>query len=117
MGSDNNAAANGADALRDALRALWDRFQPVIEQRIAVLEQAASAAQARCLSTDLCEQAEKDAHKLAGSLGSLGVAKGSEVAREAERILQGGVQAARADATRLAELAAALRSEFHRGPD
>jgi hypothetical protein len=62
MGSDSNVATDVGGALRDALRALWDRFRPVIEQRIAVLEQAA-------------------------------------------------------DATRLAELATALRSEFHRGPD
>jgi HPt (histidine-containing phosphotransfer) domain-containing protein len=87
------------------LAALWERNLPVVRERVGVLEQAAAAAVAGTLSTELRAQAASDAHKLAGSLGMFGYPRGTELARAIEVMLGGEVEAAR-----LAALAAELRT-------
>ncbi|MGA7258829.1 MAG: hypothetical protein WBX09_19430, partial [Terracidiphilus sp.] len=51
---------------------LWLKFRPQIEERVAVLEQAAAALAQGNLSPALCAEAQSAAHKLAGSLGTFG---------------------------------------------
>jgi len=67
-----------------AIDGLWERFLPDIRERVAVLEAAAKAVAERKLSEKLREAAQAAAHKLAGVLGTFGLARGTVLARELE---------------------------------
>lgn len=66
----------------------WAKYQIALSAQIAVLEQAAKAVAERTLTDALHQQAKREAHKLAGSLGIFGLKVGSELARELEALLQ-----------------------------
>jgi len=103
-------AALPAPALSHALDLLWERFKPEIEQRVAVLESAAAAEAAHSLSGGELEAAQSAAHKLAGVLGSFGLAEGTAMAREIETICSTEAPTASAGADRFLSLAAQLRA-------
>jgi HPt (histidine-containing phosphotransfer) domain-containing protein len=72
---------------------------------VAALQEAAAALAAGQLDAEALSSARADAHKLVGSLGTFGVQRGSEIARQIERELEPGRQ----DPARLAALATELR--------
>lgn len=74
-------------AMADALAKLWARFLPEITQRIALLESASASLSAGVLPDDQREAAHGAAHKLAGTLGTFGLPRGTELARSAENLL------------------------------
>ena len=55
-----------------------------MRERLAILTQAAEAADRQSLGPDLREEATSISHKLAGSLGMFGLPAGTELARELE---------------------------------
>lgn len=59
----------------DSLAKLWTKFRPRVLAKVAVLEQAARAQRDGTLDEPLRGQAEREAHRLAGSLGSLDFGK------------------------------------------
>lgn len=69
-----------------ALDDLWRRFLPEIAERVAALESAVAAVNAQNLGKEQCKDAQAAAHKLAGVLGSFGLARGTNLARELELI-------------------------------
>jgi HPt (histidine-containing phosphotransfer) domain-containing protein len=71
-------------SLAGALDALWERFLPEIEQRMSHLEAAAAALEAGRLQPEQLQEAHSAAHKLAGTLGTFGLTRGTELARELE---------------------------------
>lgn len=73
--------------MADALARLWTKFLPDIEQRVALLEAAAKALAASELSDEQRVVAHGAAHKLAGTLGTFGMPRGTEVARKTEWLL------------------------------
>lgn len=73
---------------RAAIAEVWQRFQPRVNEQIAVLEQAASALSRQALSPELRQQAEQEAHTLAGSLGTFGFERASQLARAVEQQFQ-----------------------------
>jgi len=89
----------------------WDRFKPDVLSQVAVLEQAAATVLqiGGSCSNELRQQAIAEAHKLAGLLGTFGFAKGSELSREMEDLLQTDFALSKAQASRLWKLAGALR--------
>jgi DNA-binding response OmpR family regulator len=89
---------------------VWKRFQPRIYEQIAIIEQAAS----ELLDRGLQEKAEQEAHTLAGSLGTFGLAKGSQLAKKIEQLLQAERIWSEKEATRLHRLIKALRHEIDR---
>lgn len=89
---------------------VWVRNLPTIGERVRTIERAVSAAERGELDGDLAARALAAAHKLSGSLGSFGLARGSELARELERRFEPGQTPL--DAAGLAQLAAALRAEI-----
>lgn len=103
-----------AAQLGAALGVLWERFRGTIFARVDAVEGAAAALREGGLDDERRRAAEGEAHKLAGALGSFGFAEASRLAREAEEILGGIVPPAPTQADRLAELAAALRTELER---
>ena len=69
-------------ALSETLDRMWARFLPDIRQRVSVLESAAAAANR--LTAQQREEAHATAHKLAGTLGTFGLMRGTELARRFE---------------------------------
>ena len=74
----------GADVVSETLDRMWTRFLPDIRDRVSVLESAAAAAADNRLSAPLRADAHAAAHKLAGTLGTFGLMRGTELARHFE---------------------------------
>lgn len=73
--------------LSEDLRAIFDNHVDDFRRQVATLEEAVAAIVAGTLDEDLRAAAERDAHKLAGSLGSFGMERGSELALQLEQSL------------------------------
>jgi HPt (histidine-containing phosphotransfer) domain-containing protein len=71
-------------AIADALKALWVKFLPQMQERVSAIEEANRALQTGTLSSGQRSAAAEAAHKLAGVLGTFGLTSGTELAREAE---------------------------------
>lgn len=97
-----------------ALAAMWERRRESFGERAAAMAAAIDALAAGGLAEPERAEAEREAHKLAGSLGTFGLPAGSEIARELEIAL--ATPPAPGNAPRLAELALALQREIARGP-
>jgi HPt (histidine-containing phosphotransfer) domain-containing protein len=85
---------------------IWAKFRPSTLDRVAVLEQIVLVLRAGDLDPESRRNAEREAHKLAGSLGTFGFPEGSRIARTIEEILGGD---AAIDIERLASLVTNLR--------
>ncbi|MBR8833404.1 MAG: response regulator [Stigonema ocellatum SAG 48.90 = DSM 106950] len=99
-----------------ALGGVWNRFQGKISQQVSVLEQAATDALQDALSQELHTQAEQQAHTLAGSLGTFGFSKGSQLARKIEHLLQTGKSVEKKEGKHLRKLVLELREEIEQSP-
>jgi len=93
-----------------AISRVWEKFTPRIRGQVALLHQAIAALTAHRISDDLHQQAIRDAHSLAGSLGTFGLAAGSKLAREIEQLLQ-PLPIQPTDLTRLEFLVTALQQQ------
>jgi diguanylate cyclase (GGDEF)-like protein len=101
-----------------AVANLWERFKSTNLKRVEVLEQIVMTLFEGALSEEQRQQAERDAHKLAGSVGTFGFLKGSQLAREMEHLFQSGVHLSQDDVRHLSELVVALRQELEqRAPE
>jgi HPt (histidine-containing phosphotransfer) domain-containing protein len=76
--------------MAEALKMLWQKFLPQMQERVAVLEEANEALQTGTLSNEQRTAAGAAAHKLAGVLGTFGLAAGTNLAREAEELYTSG---------------------------
>lgn len=65
-----------------------EQFSIKLSDRFHVLKQAVDAIKTGTLSNDLQHQAEQEAHKLAGTLGTFGLETGSRLAAAIEDLLQ-----------------------------
>ncbi len=100
----------GLDA---AIAALWRDAQPRALERVAVLEAAVTALADDALAPETAAEARREAHRLAGSLGTFGIPAGTEHARVIERALDAG--AGPRDAPALAGAVADLRTVVEAG--
>ena len=107
--------SGGAERL-DVLAQIFARYRASMWGRIAALQDAAGAGLAGGLPAQLRRRAEEEAHKLAGSLGTFGMAEGSRLAREIEWLLRGAGPVEGAGAWRLSELVVALSHQLAVGP-
>lgn len=80
-------------ALAPNLKALWDKFQPQMQERLIPLNQAIAAATTQSLNRDLAQTAATAAHKLAGSLGIFGMTSGYTLAQSIEQQLLDAIAA------------------------
>jgi HPt (histidine-containing phosphotransfer) domain-containing protein len=96
--------------LTAALNQLWTRFLPEMYERVAMLETAAQACVAGEITSGQREAARAAAHKLAGTLGTFGLAQGSELAREFEQLCSPQESCSSSQAQRLAVIAAEIRT-------
>ncbi|HUY13675.1 MAG TPA: response regulator [Terriglobia bacterium] len=120
--SGNQSLARAVEAEKSAnppespLDGLQQKFVSLFLERVEVLERAGLELLEGRLTPDLRKDAEREAHRLAGSLGTLGFHAGSRFAQEVEKILQHGVNLSEQQALRLSELVVALRLDIERRP-
>jgi diguanylate cyclase (GGDEF)-like protein len=100
----------------EAAAGLWDEFKGQIFEQLKALEQAALALVEGKLQSELRQEAEREAHKLAGSLGSLGLAEGTRLARDLEQGLKAGMPLGQAESLRICDAVVELRGVLERGP-
>jgi len=98
------------------LRQLWEQSQPLLRERLAALEDAAVAILEGSLDADRRLRAQREAHKLAGSLGSFGLHEGSRLARELESMLQGERPVDQRQALVVSEMVLGLAAEIESEP-
>ncbi|MEO0377573.1 MAG: response regulator [Cyanobacteria bacterium P01_A01_bin.17] len=72
----------------NAIADIWVKFQPRVSKQVRVLEEAATAFDHGSLKPQLHQQAQQEAHTLAGGLGTFGLSEGSRVARNIEHLLK-----------------------------
>jgi len=109
------SSAGSERDLVDAVARLWESRRDGFAERVRCVEVAVLALLDGTLTEPLRSEAEREAHRLAGALGTYGVPGGSELAREVEE----GLTLNRLDvenAPHLAELVLALGREVERGP-
>ncbi len=113
---ETSALADRVDATQAALATLWAQHEKAILERVGVLERAVAALARGVLDEGLRAEAEREAHKLAGTLGTFGFAKGSQCAHEVEMIFEGPAALGPARVPALSELMVELRSELSARP-
>ena len=96
-----------------AVEAVWARTRDQTITRIATVEAAVTAMLDGSLDEEQRAAAEREAHKLAGSLGMFGFPRGTELARDLEQGLAPGSTTA---PPALAELVLALSDEVETRP-
>ncbi len=77
------------EQVQAALAAVWERERPVLLERVAAVERAAAASAGGAPGgpapgAETIEAGRAAAHKLAGVLGTFGLGRGTELARELE---------------------------------
>lgn len=73
--------------LRKGLAAIWQKSLPRVKEQISTLEGIAEALAGGPLDADQMRTGEREAHRLAGSLGTFGFHEGTRIARELETLL------------------------------
>jgi HPt (histidine-containing phosphotransfer) domain-containing protein len=102
---------SAASQLSEAMNRLWQKFLPQMEERVATLQSAAERlASGGALSGEEQSHAGAEAHKLAGVLGTFGLKEGTELAREAEGLFEGSLDADPATMARLTSIAERLKA-------
>jgi FixJ family two-component response regulator len=96
------------------LAEIWEHCKGTITEQVAVLEQAAMAMLEGPLDDELRRQAGREAHKLAGSVGTFGFTEGSRLAREIEHLVHAGGTLEQTHALQLSDLVMALLKELER---
>jgi len=94
-----------------ALAEIWERHHAAVLEQVATVEQALLALMRGELDDELRTRAAREAHKLAGSLGTFGLASASERSRELELLLGGACAPDATELPRLSELLVAVRDE------
>lgn len=102
--------------LSTGLQAIFDSSRGDFQRRVASVDAGVTAILAGSLDDELRGLAERDAHKLAGSLGTFGLPRGSALASELEQRFARGHPTASTDEARLTGLVAGLRSELDSKP-
>jgi HPt (histidine-containing phosphotransfer) domain-containing protein len=110
MDSFQQAANPQSSGISAALDRLWERFLPEITGRVALIESAAIALRDGIPNSAQQEAAQAAAHKLAGVLGSFGLAQGTDLARKAELLLAERETPGRIEPAELLRLAVGLRA-------
>jgi HPt (histidine-containing phosphotransfer) domain-containing protein len=87
--------------IQSMLAGIWERSKTTVVQRVEILREARTAAGKGQLDEPARLRAVDAAHKLAGVLGTFGLPRGTELAREAEETFGKIKTLSRADFERL----------------
>ncbi|MFM2062895.1 MAG: hypothetical protein RLZZ507_2565 [Cyanobacteriota bacterium] len=95
-----------------AIGEIWQRFRGRIEEQVSIIEQATQQVLNPVLNPELLSQAAKEAHTLAGSLGTFGLASGSELAKKIENLWKSPKNLTATDINNLQNWVKLLRQEI-----
>ncbi|MEH1919899.1 response regulator [Nostoc sp.] len=96
-----------------AVAEIWQRFQGRVDEQVRVLEDAIATLNQNTLSAELLSLAVKEAHTLAGSLGTFGLPIGSKLARNIELLLSSGKTLSQSEISSLENWVKLLRREIN----
>jgi len=99
-------------SMQAAIAAMWERSRDTMLKRVDTIEQTARALLNNTFSDDARRDAEREAHKLAGAIGTFGFMGASTLAREAEHLLEGTAPISAANVLRLSGIAEELRRQI-----
>ncbi len=102
-----------SDGVHKALGELWQRSLPLLDERVTAIELATVELSGGPSEPGRIETGRSEAHKLAGVLGTFGLDRGTELARDLDEHL--ACPRAGQEATRLARVAAELRAVIEDG--
>jgi HPt (histidine-containing phosphotransfer) domain-containing protein len=97
-------------ALAAALNGMWTKFLPEMTARLSVIESAAASLAASSLTPAQQQAAASAAHKLAGVLGTFGLAQGTALARELETLYSAAEVPTPSHSSHILALTSSLRS-------
>ncbi|MHC5744526.1 MAG: response regulator [Nostoc sp.] len=95
-----------------AVAEIWQRFQGRVDEQVRLLEEAIATLNHNSLNLDLRSLAAKEAHTLAGSLGTFGLPVGSKLARNIELLLSSGQILSQSEISNLESWVKLLRREI-----
>ena len=107
-------SAQTAQQANTVTAAIWERAKHRLSERIAVIEKATTAGASDALADDLRRDAEREAHKLAGSLGMFNFDHGSRLAQQAEQAFQNWTTLPDQERAQLSSLIGQLRQTVQR---
>jgi diguanylate cyclase (GGDEF)-like protein len=105
----------GTADMRRLIQEVWEQERDGVLAGVDILEEAIGAALAGALDEELRQKARREAHKLAGSVGTFGFSQASERARELELALESPLPADLDELPRIADLVVAIRVELESG--
>jgi HPt (histidine-containing phosphotransfer) domain-containing protein len=118
--ADENGHSAGVQSpehkLQAMISALWERSRHTVVERAALLRTAADLLVANRLDQATQRSAVDSAHKLAGVLGTFGLPRGTDLAREAEELFGQTMPPSKPEIERLQVLLAELTHLIDRGP-
>lgn len=100
------------NALSEGIVRLWEKFRPTNLERVSTLEKAVASLLDGRLDAEQRRLAEREAHKLAGGVGTYGFARASQLARRCEEILAGTEPLLEGAVLRLSDAVVQLRDEL-----
>jgi two-component system phosphate regulon response regulator PhoB len=106
------AAPQDNDAIEKQLQRLRTIAQPEMHRRLRVIERCVLTTQDGQPESRLLQAARREAHRLAGSLGVLGFATATDLARRLNLLLQGSSSFTPAQISLASELLVGLRREL-----
>ncbi len=98
--------------IKKVLLRVWEKRKPLTLERISTIEKACLALQAGTLTAGALSQALVEAHRLAGSLGTFGFAKATEICRGLEGILKDSATPVASRVQQMTFLLEQLRAEL-----
>ena len=113
---DENEAQSQEQKLQSMISALWERSRHTVVERAARLRTAGDLLSDNRLDQATQQSAVDSAHKLAGVLGTFGLPRGTDLAREAEVLFGQPTPPGKVDIERLQVLLAELTTLIDRGP-
>ena len=82
-----SSQATGGEEARTALNAVWEQHLPGVLDRVDAMERILAGLRDARYGETARKMAQREAHKLAGSVGTFGFLEASERAREIELVL------------------------------
>jgi HPt (histidine-containing phosphotransfer) domain-containing protein len=102
--------------LQSMISALWERSRHTVVERAALLRTAGDLLVDNRLDQATQRSAVDSAHKLAGVLGTFGLPRGTDLAREAEELFGQSMPPSKPEVERLLVLLSELTHLIDRGP-
>jgi HPt (histidine-containing phosphotransfer) domain-containing protein len=103
--------------MQTMISALWERSRHTVAERARLLQSAGDLWNENRLDAATKLRAVDSAHKLAGVLGTFGLPRGTDLAREAEGLFGQSTPPDKAEMERLQVLLGELASLIERGPN